>query len=93
VSPTAYAQATIRATIERLVRDIGNIAPDDSRFGESTDLFDSGYIDSLGIVSLTARIETEFGVTPTEQDLFDPRFTTIAGMAEIIAARLTPNRP
>ncbi len=73
--------------IERFVRVIGRVADDDMQFGRSVELFDAGYVDSLGIVALTAFLEDTFGVTLTEEDLFDPRFTTIAGMAEIVISR------
>jgi acyl carrier protein len=79
--------ASICAAIEKHVRVIGRVADDDTRFGRSVDLFDAGYLDSLGIVALTGFIEDTFGVDLSEADLFDPRFTTIAGMAEIIASR------
>lgn len=84
-------QVNIRTTLENVVRDIGNVAQNDPKFNEHAELFDSGYIGSLGIVCLTAYIEQEFGVTLTEEDLFDPNFTTIDGMAEIIAARTRDN--
>ncbi|MGH3916239.1 MAG: acyl carrier protein [Pseudonocardiaceae bacterium] len=84
-------QANIRTTLENVVRDIGHVARNDPKFNEHTELFDSGYIGSLGIVSLTAYIEQEFDITLTEEDLFDPKFTTIDGIAEIIAARTRGN--
>jgi acyl carrier protein len=77
----------ICAAIEQHVRVIGQVADDDLEFSRTVELFDAGYVDSLGIVALTAFIEDTFAVALTEEDLFDPRFTTIAGMAEIVASR------
>ncbi|GAA1883662.1 acyl carrier protein [Asanoa iriomotensis] len=83
---TTDTQADIRAALEACVRDIGRIAPTDTHFDQRSELFDTGYLDSLGIVALTAFVEQRFGVTLADDQLFDPRFTTIAGIADIIAS-------
>lgn len=84
MNTTDNNQGKTQADLERCIRDIGRILPTDSDFGQNSELFESGYLDSLGIVALTTYIEQHFSVTLTEQHLFDPRFTTIAGIAEII---------
>lgn len=84
---TGPPKGSIDDTIERFVRDVGRVDADDGEFSRTIELFDSGYLDSLGTVALTAFIEETFAITLIEEDLFDPRFTTIAGMAEIIASR------
>ncbi|GAA0480122.1 hypothetical protein Aca07nite_87930 [Actinoplanes capillaceus] len=76
----------IEADLEQLVREIGKIDPADTAFKRTTELFDSGYLDSLGIVALTTHITQTYGVTLDEEQLFDPRLTTITGIAEIVAA-------
>jgi hypothetical protein len=45
-----------------------------------------GYLDSLAVVALTAHLETTYNITLSEQELFDPRMSTAAGIAEIIAS-------
>ncbi|MEM7171631.1 MAG: acyl carrier protein [Pseudomonadota bacterium] len=47
-------------------------------------LFDSGYLDSLGVVRLIAFIEERFGVVLDEEDLFSEEFTYISGIADLI---------
>jgi acyl carrier protein len=84
---TATTKSDIRATIADFIREVGHVEPDDSAFTDDVDLFDSGYVDSLGIVALSAFIERRFRIVLTEQDLFDPRIATITGTVEIIAAR------
>ncbi len=84
---TRPSKSSIDDAIEQFVRDVGRVSIDDREFSHTIELFDSGYLDSLGIVALTAFIEETFAITLTEEDLFDPRFTTIAGIAEIIATR------
>lgn len=82
------SHATIATDIARMVREIGCISADDPSFDDHVQLFDAGYLDSFGFVRLTARIEETFGIALSEPDLFDPRFTTVAGMAELVSAQL-----
>lgn len=66
------------------IRDLAGAA-DDNALSTRVDLFDSGYVDSLGVVALTAHIASAYGVHLNEQELFDTRLSTVAGIAEIIA--------
>ncbi|ETR65764.1 MAG: hypothetical protein OMM_13748 [Candidatus Magnetoglobus multicellularis str. Araruama] len=50
----------------------------------SCDLFEEGYIDSLGLTKLISFLENEFNITIEESNLFDERFLTIEGQSEII---------
>jgi acyl carrier protein len=84
---TVTTRSEIHAAIADFIREVGQVEPDDPGFTDDADLFDAGYLDSLGIVSLTAFIEQRFRVVLTEQDLFNPRIATVTGMVEIIAAR------
>ena len=59
----------------------------DPAFGRNADLFELGYIDSVGVVALVAWIEDRYGFELSEDDLFDARFTTIEGIADIVAER------
>jgi acyl carrier protein len=43
-----------------------------------------GLLDSLGIVQMLAGIEEEFGVWLEPEEMQDPRFYSIAGLAELI---------
>jgi acyl carrier protein len=86
MNATDRTQDRIRSGLEQFVREIGRIPPSDTEFSQHSELFDSGYIDSLGVVALSTYIEQRFGVALAEEQLFDPRFTTIAGIAEIIAS-------
>lgn len=51
------------------------------------DLFATGAIDSLSLLELIAALEKSFAIKLTDEDLQDPRFGTIAGLAAIVAAR------
>lgn len=85
----AYApslEEDIAASIEAFIRNIGAVTPNDEGFTRETDLFDSGYLDSIGFVALTTHLEEQFSYRPTEAELFAPEFTTIGGIARLAAA-------
>jgi D-alanine--poly(phosphoribitol) ligase subunit 2 len=50
-----------------------------------TDLFESGILDSFGFVELVGFLEKETGLSVTEQDMEDPRFTTVTGIVQVLA--------
>ena len=47
--------------------------------------FDAGLLTSLEVIEFVSEIEDRFGVQFSEQDFQDPRFVTVAGLAELIA--------
>jgi acyl carrier protein len=61
-----------------------NVSPRDSRFGPTVDLFQEGYVDSVGLAELLQLIEDEFGVVIPDEDLLSDDFATIAGIARIV---------
>ena len=82
----------VEARIESFVREQFNVAGGDQRFGRSAHLFEQGYIDSVGVVELLAYLQSTFGVDVPENDLTSDRFTSIEGIAEVVA-RLMPDPP
>ncbi len=89
----AISRSDIAVTLEQFLREIAQITEDDSEFTRTVHLFDAGYVDSLGVVSLMEFIETSFGIELREEDLFDERFATIDGMSGVIADRLSSHAP
>jgi len=77
-------QEQVAATIEAFVRKTFLIDGDDPEFSRTCDLFEEGFVDSMGLVKLLSFIEKEFGVTVEEEHLFDERFPTIQGESELI---------
>jgi acyl carrier protein len=55
----------------------------------NTDYFEAGWLTSMEVVEFVTEIEQHFGMQFFESDLQDPRFVTIAGLAELILARST----
>ncbi|MEU9095148.1 acyl carrier protein [Streptomyces sp. NPDC048428] len=74
--------------LDRFVRTEGGVTTDDSDFDHDVNLFESGYLDSLAIVSLISFIEQEFRVELSDRALTSPRFTNITGISAVITEEL-----
>ena len=85
-------QAGIADRIEAFVRTAFDVSPSDDGFGRDVDLFELGYVDSVGFAELLAFIAEEFGVDIPEEDLLSEGFTRIDGMADIVC-RLVDTDP
>jgi D-alanine--poly(phosphoribitol) ligase subunit 2 len=81
-------QPTIASHIETFVRTQFEVDPGDDGFDRTIDLFELGYVDSVGFAELLAFIAEEFGVEVPEADLLSEDFLSIDGMARIVS-RLT----
>jgi D-alanine--poly(phosphoribitol) ligase subunit 2 len=84
LSPHAIADR-----IEAFVRSQFEVDPNDHGFNRIIDLFELGYIDSVGFAELLAFLSEEFGVEVPEDHLLSDEFLRIDGMAMIVS-RLTP---
>ena len=71
--------------IEAFVRTRFSIGQSDRGFKRSADLLDGGYVDSVGFVELLEFLREEFGVEVPETDLLSDEFSSIDGMARIVA--------
>jgi acyl carrier protein len=78
-------EVTIR--IEAYVREHFNVSSRDGRFGATVDLFEGGYVDSIGLVELLEFIESEFGVQISDEDLLSDEFATLEGIGRIVRER------
>jgi D-alanine--poly(phosphoribitol) ligase subunit 2 len=78
-------QATIANRIEAFVRTQFEIDPSDDGFDQTVDLFELGYVDSVGFAELLAFFAEEFGVDVPEDDLLSEDFLSIDGMARIVS--------
>lgn len=71
--------------IEVFVRAQFRVADDDPRFDRDVDLFEGGFVDSVGVVELLAFIGEAFDVEIPEEALMSDEFTTIDGIARIVS--------
>jgi D-alanine--poly(phosphoribitol) ligase subunit 2 len=78
-------QPSIASRIEAFVRSQFEIDPSDDGFDRTVDLFELGYVDSVGFAELLAFFTEEFGVDVPEDDLLSEEFISIDGMARIVS--------
>lgn len=55
---------------------------------DTFDLFDNGYIDSMGMVQFTAILEDEFDIEFTGEELLSNEFRTVSGLESIIRRKV-----
>jgi acyl carrier protein len=79
----------VAAAVEEFARREFSIKPSDRRFDRTVDLFEDGYVDSIGVIELIQFLERTFAIEIPEADLFSPEFSTIDGIAKIVVR----NRP
>ncbi|HEX5146490.1 MAG TPA: acyl carrier protein [Conexibacter sp.] len=75
----------VAASVERFVRGRFGVDPGDARLARSTDLFEEGWIDSVGLTELLAFVEREFGVAVPDEALLSDAFASIDGVAAVVA--------
>ena len=75
----------VAVAVEEFVRREFSISATDDNFDHNVDLFEDGYVDSVGVIELLAFLEGAFGVDVPEEDLFSPEFSTIEGIAAIVS--------
>jgi acyl carrier protein len=61
-----------------------SVSPADPRFGQNTNLFEDGYVDSIGLAELIGFLEDEFGVDISDELLVSDQFKTIVGISETV---------
>ena len=75
----------IAATIEQFIRSTFNIEDGAAGFDRTCDLFEGGFVDSIGLIKLISFLESAFGVHIEEEHLFDERFLSIDGESELVS--------
>jgi acyl carrier protein len=79
------SQAEIAGVIEQFIRTQFRIHERD-RSLRDLHLFESGFVDSAGVVELIAFLESTFTIRLDDDQVFSDDFTTINGIAAIVAA-------
>jgi len=74
----------VQDRIERFIRERFAVSDGDPHFDRTIDLFESGYVDSVGVVELLAFLAEEFGVEVPENLLLSEDFTNVDGIARIV---------
>ena len=74
----------VAAAVEEFARREFSIKDSDQRFDRTVDLFEDGYVDSIGVIELIQFLERTFAIDIPEADLFSPEFSSIDGIARIV---------
>lgn len=77
--------------IEGYIRTQFDVSPSDPGFDRNADLFEGGYVDSVGVVELLEFLGQEFGIEIPDDALLSEEFSTLAGIASIVSRNL--NQP
>jgi len=80
---------TITAEIRQFVRTQFNIPDSDVDFTDDVHLFDYGYVDSFGAVSLTTFVEEKCGIKISQTDMIAHPLNTIREIATFAKKRQT----
>lgn len=78
----------VAGSIEGFIRREFRVAEDDPSFSRDIHLYESGYVDSTGVVELIAFVESTFGVQLGDEHIFSERFTTVNGISGVIGEAL-----
>jgi acyl carrier protein len=78
-------EAEIAERVETFVRRQFAVSDGDAGFGRQTDLFDGGYVDSVGLAEMLGFIEEHFGVTVPDEELLSDDFASIEGIARTVS--------
>jgi acyl carrier protein len=74
----------VAEALETFVRVNYHIAADDEHFTRDVDLWDTGYVDSTGVIEIIAFLEQQLGRMLPESVLFSPQFRSINGIAQLV---------
>jgi acyl carrier protein len=76
----------IAVTLETFIRGHFHVINDDPHFSRDAHLFEGGYVDSAGIVELLMFVEDRFATKLHDEEIFSDQFTTINGIASLLAS-------
>ena len=78
----------IGSELRTFVRQQFSIPGDDPDFTDDVDLFNYGYIDSIGAVELTGFVERQFGVVFADADWINFPLSSIREISMFVAKRI-----
>jgi D-alanine--poly(phosphoribitol) ligase subunit 2 len=78
----------VESRIEEYIRIQFKVSTTDPVFSREVDLFERGYVDSVGFVELLEFLSGEFGVEIPDEDLLSDDFSSIAGLTRIVSRNL-----
>jgi acyl carrier protein len=76
--------AAVGDGLENFVRAAFAIDDNDANFDRGVDLFEAGYVDSVGLTEVLAFIVEAYGIDIPDEQLLSEEFASIDGMATVI---------
>jgi methoxymalonate biosynthesis acyl carrier protein len=73
--------------LRQFIRSEFGVPADDAEFNDDVDLFNYGYVDSFGGVTLNAFVEREFQIELSESDMVNAPLNTIRGISAFVVKR------
>ena len=71
--------------LEDFIRENFQVEHADEFFTRKVNLWEEGYVDSIGVVETISYLENTYSIQIPKVMLFDPKFTSVDGIAERIA--------
>ena len=81
---SAQTSMAIADNVEAFIRRRFDISASDIYFSRQINLWDEGYVDSLGMTELIVFLESTFAIEVPDTVLFSPQFTSIEGIASLV---------
>ena len=81
-------ETNVRDTLRDYIIQYAAIEPDDPDFSDDVDLFDYGFVDSLGATEIVLFLEETFGVEITQANITLYPMNTIDEIAEVVERKL-----
>ena len=79
----------IKDALREFIRQYADIPVDDLDFTDDVDLFDYGYVDSLGATEILLFAEDRFNVSITQEDITLYPMNSIDEIAEVLERKLS----
>ena len=81
-------EKNVKDTLRDYIIRYASIEPDDPDFSDDVDLFDYGFVDSLGATEIVLFLEETFGIEITQADITLYPMNTIDEIAGVVEQKL-----
>ncbi len=81
-------EKNVKNTLRDYIIQYASIEPDDPDFSDDVDLFDYGFVDSLGATEIVLFLEETFGIEITQADITLYPMNTIDEIAGVVEQKL-----
>lgn len=78
----------VKSTIRQYIMEHFDIGTDDPDFSDDVDLFDYGFVDSLGATEIVLFLEHTFSVTITQKDITLYPMNTVSEISTVVENKL-----